>query len=807
MTEISQGIRHEERMAEEPAQEDGGAAIAVYPADSGRNVVIDEALLSRYGGYRGFVLDRFQREAICALDQGFSVLVGAPTGSGKTVVADFIIEKLCRDGKRAVYTAPIKTLSMQKFKEFKKLLGETQAGVLTGDVVINPDAPILVMTTEVLRNMILEDKDLLTEISYAIFDEIHYISDEDRGHVWEQCLILLPKSIKILGLSATVPNLFVFCEWLAHVREDHVVAIKHDIRPVPLEHFVFETSIGIATKADLKRQYARYEKSPLGDTRELKYPRTFYYELVGKLERERLPCLFFVFSRRKCEEYASSCAARIDYLLGEEREEVRAALAEVKSTIKGSEHLEILERCLPKGIAFHHAGLLPPLKRLVEELYERRLIKLLFATETFAVGINYPVRTVCFESPTKYDGREFRKLKASEYFQMAGRAGRRGIDEKGTAITLVDAYFHDFSDVPSFSEESVEDLQGNFSLSMNTVLNLASQYGDSEILDIFQKGFDSFRYRERRRGIEERIEVTRRRVEGLKNDVCPEYGRDACRRVYRRNMGKLKRKRQQLERLEAMVPRGKRDAARHAARIRAAKASIDELRKRVEGIRVERCGSRASHCTHAYKRFREAQQELNLLLEDAMSLGSPETKLEDYRNRLRLLEAKGYISGSQLLPRGLIAQHIHIQELFVTELLADGILDAMDSRELAALAASIDYEPRRLEEVPKRPFFDDYRIYETLARVTGWEMEFLGYQETVYNETLAKAAFAWADGHDFLHVRSLTDVDEGSIVLVLRRAIDLLRQIAKAVPGHARLVEKVRETVKLIDRDIVEVYI
>lgn len=807
MTETDRVTGYREREAAKFTDEPGGTAMAVYPADCERSVVTDEALLSHYGAYRGLVLDRFQREAICALDQGFSVLVGAPTGSGKTVVADFIIEKLSREGKRAVYTAPIKTLSMQKFKEFKKLLGEEQVGVLTGDVVINPEAPILVMTTEVLRNMILEDKELLTEISHAIFDEIHYISDEDRGHVWEQCLILLPKSMKILGLSATVPNLFLFSEWLAHVREDQVVAIKHDVRPVPLEHFVFETSIGIGTKADLKRQYAIYEKSSLGDTRELKFPRTYYYELVGKLDRERLPCLFFVFSRRKCEEFASSCAARIDYLLGEEREEVRAALDEVRRMIKGSEHLEILERCLPKGIAFHHAGLLPPLKRLVEELYERRLVKLLFATETFAVGINYPVRTVCFESPTKYDGHEFRRLKASEYFQMAGRAGRRGIDEKGTAITLVDAYFHDLDDVPSFSEDSVEDLQGNFSLSMNTVLNLASQYDDDEILDIFQKGFDSYRYRERRRGIDERIEAAKRLLDSLKDEVCTEYGKDACRRIYRRNLGKLKRKRHQLERLEAERPRGKRESARHAARIKAVKASIRELCKRVEGVRVERCGGRSRTCTQVYKRLRETQEMLSSLLEDAVNLGSPEAKLDDYRNRLRLLEAKGYIAGSKLLPRGLIAQHIHIQELFVTELLADGVLDAMDSRELAALAASIDYEPRRADTVPRKPFFDDYRVYETLMRVTGWETEFLGYEETVYNEALARAAYAWADGCEFLHVRSLTDADEGSIVLVLRRAIDLLRQIAKAVPGHARLVERVKETVRLIDRDIVEVYI
>lgn len=781
-----------------------GTEVAVFPSDRSLTVMIDEALLARYGTYRGLVLDEFQRQAISAIDQGFSVLVGAPTGSGKTVVADFIIEKLAREGRRAVYTAPIKTLSMQKFKEFKALIGESQVGVLTGDIVVNPEAPVLVMTTEVLRNMILEDKELLGEISHAIFDEIHYISDEDRGHVWEECLILLPQQIKVLGLSATVPNLFSFSEWLSHIREDRVVAIKHDGRPVPLEHFVFETGIKIGTKADLKRQYARYDRSPFGDIRELKYPRTFYYQLVERLDRANLPCLFFVFSRRKCEEYASSSASRIDYLLGEESEEVRAALEEAKQTIRGSQHLEILERCLQKGVAFHHAGLLPPLKRLVEELYERRLIKLLFATETFAVGINYPVKTVCFESPTKYDGREFRKLKSSEYFQMAGRAGRRGIDEKGTAITLVDAYFHSLDDLPSFSEDSIEDLQGSFSLSMNTALNLASQYSDDEILRIFQKGFDSYRQRERRRHIEERIEEARRHVESLREEACPQYGMNSCLRIYRRNIGKLKRRRRLLERVEASPPQGKRQLAKHQSRIRSLRTSIEELRSRVEGVRPERCGRRSRTCAQAYRRFREAQQDLTALLDEAMSLGSPEVKSNEYRNRLRLLESKGYISGSQLLPRGLIAQHIHIQELLVTELLADGVVDTMESGQLAALAVSIDYEPRRMESTPKGHFFEDYRVYDIIERVKSWERDYLGREETTYSEALARAAYAWVKGHDFAHVRSLTDADEGSVVLALRRAIDLLRQMAKAMSGHARVTQAIRETIRLIDRDIVE---
>lgn len=790
-----------------PSRLSAGTQMAVFPSERSLTVVIDEELLARYGTYRGLVLDEFQRQAISAIDQGFSVLVGAPTGSGKTVVADFIIEKLAREGRRAVYTAPIKTLSMQKFKEFRALIGESQVGVLTGDIVINSEAPILVMTTEVLRNMILEDKELLSEISHAIFDEIHYISDEDRGHVWEECLILLPQQIKVLGLSATVPNLFSFSEWLAHIREDRVVAIKHDVRPVPLEHLVFETNIGIGTKADLKRQYARYENSPFGDIKELKYPRTVYYELVERLDRSHLPCLFFVFSRRKCEEYASSSASRIDYLLGEEREEVRAALEEVKETVRGSQHLEILERCLQRGIAFHHAGLLPPLKRLVEELYERRLVKLLFATETFAVGINYPVKTVCFESPTKYDGREFRRLKPSEYFQMAGRAGRRGIDEKGTAITLVDAYFHNPEDVPSFSEDSIEDLQGSFSLTMNTALSLASQYSDDEILRIFQKGFDSYRQRERRRHVEDRIEVAKRQVESLQEEVCPQYGMNACLRIYRRNIGKLKRRKRMLEQVESSVPQSKRGLARHRSRVRSLRTSIDELRSRVDGVKPERCGQRSRSCAQVYRRYRDACLHLNELTNEAMSLGSPEVKSNEYRNRLKLLESKGYISGSQLLPRGLIAQHIHIQELLVTELLADGVIDAMEPGQLAALAVSIDYEPRRMESTPKGHFFADYRIYDIIERVKGWEREYLGREETVYSEALAKAAYAWVKGHDFAHVRSLTDADEGSIVLALRRAIDLLRQMAKAMAGHARVTQTIRETIRLIDRDIVEMMI
>lgn len=776
--------------------------VMVFPKGTQKRVVLDEAMLEHYGSYRGLKLDEFQRQAISAVDQGFSVLVAAPTGSGKTVVADFIIEKLAREGRKAVYTAPIKTLSMQKFKEFKNLIGEPMVGVLTGDVVINPDAPILIMTTEVLRNMILEDKELLLEISHAIFDEIHYISDEDRGHVWEECLILLPKHISILGLSATVPNLASFAEWVAYVREHPVVAIKHDIRPVPLEHYVFETNVGICTKADLKKQYAQYRRSSSID---VKYPRTFYYELVERLDRQQhLPCLFFVFSRRKCEEYAFESAAHTDYLLPEEREEVLAALEATKQSVKGSQHLEILEKCLIKGIGFHHAGLLPPLKRLVEELYESRLIKLLFATETFAVGINYPVKTVCFESPIKYDGKEFRKLKPSEYFQMAGRAGRRGIDEKGTAIVLFDAGFHTLDDLPSFSEDSIEDLQGSFSLSMNTVLNLASQYSYEEIWDIFSKGFDSYRQRDRRRHLEERIKALRAVVEDLKGRVCPHYGSDVCIRVYKRNLSRLKRRRRQLERLEASPPRGKAAAAKHRARARALKASIDELAVRVYGVKPERCGKRRRSCTKEYRAYSEAQQQLNLLLAEAVNLGSPEAKLDEYHARLRLLEDKGYIAGSELLARGLIAKHIHIQELLVTELLADGILDAMDSCELAALAVSIDYEPRKTETTPRSPFFSDYRIYETIERVKNWETQYLGYSETVYNEALAKAAYAWAKGHDFAYVRSLTDADEGSIVLALRRAIDLLRQMAKAMAGHSRLTAALKETVRLIDRDVVE---
>lgn len=781
--------------------------VKVFGEQTPQSIVLDEALLNRYGSYRGLVLDEFQRQAICAVDQEFSVLVAAPTGSGKTVVADFIIEKLARDGRRTVYTAPIKTLSMQKFSEFKALIGQSMVGVLTGDIVINPDAPVLVMTTEVLRNMILEDKELLGEISYAIFDEIHYISDEDRGHVWEECLILLPQQIKILGLSATVPNLFSFSEWLAHIRDHPVVAIKHNTRPVPLEHYVFETSTGISTKADLKRQYLVYERSPLGSTREMKYPRTFYYELVERLDKQHLPCLFFVFSRRKCEEYASSSAVRTNYLLGEECEEVCAAIEASKRFVKGSQHLEILERCLVKGIAFHHAGLLPPLKRLVEELYERRLIKLLFATETFAVGINYPVKTVCFESPTKYDGKEFRKLKPSEYFQMAGRAGRRGIDRKGTAITLVDACFHDLEDLPSFSEDSIEDLQGSFSLSMNTVLNLASQYSYEEIWDIFRKGFDSYRLRDRRRHLDERIDAARKVVDSLEGSVCTHYGEDTCLRIYRRNLGKLKRRRRQLRRLEESPPQGKRRAARHQTRIRALRTSVNDLAARVNGVKPERCGKRSRSCTREYRSFREAQQQLNQLLSEAVSLGSPEVKSKEYRDRLSLLEDKGYIAGSELLARGRIAQHIHIQELLVTELLADGVLDDMDGCGLAAFCVSVDHEPRRMESTPRRPFFRDYRLYEVIERVRDWETEYLGYAETVYNEALAKAAHAWAKGHDFAYVRSLTDADEGSIVLALRRAIDLLRQMAKAVSGHSRLTVTIREAIRLIDRDVVEMFV
>ena len=422
-----------------------------------------------------FELSNFQKNAIDSYLKGDNVFIAAPTGSGKTLPAEFTINHAVKNGKKAIYTTPIKTLSNQKFKEFTEKFPDADVGILTGDIKFNPNGNVLIMTTEILRNLLFNKKiqdvanrieieiDLKKDFSVIIFDEIHYINDKDRGKVWEESIILIPENIQIIMLSATVDNPVEFCDWVKTVKNRNIVLSSTDKRIVPLRHSIYTNYlesymrktklVDNCDKLNNKLTIFSDEHTPFDKDKyravldHLKLTHHglsrnhIYKELIDYLSIHKLtPCIFFCFSRKKCEKLARAVSQNL--CDQDEISQIHSIIQfnlrkcdNFKSYIK-LEQYAILIKCLEKGVAFHHSGLLPVFKEIVEILYGKHLVKVLFATETFAVGVNMPTKTVVFTSLEKYTNDDFRYLMTHEYLQMGGRAGRRGIDKEGLVILL-----------------------------------------------------------------------------------------------------------------------------------------------------------------------------------------------------------------------------------------------------------------------------------------------------------------------------------------------------------------------------------
>ncbi|XP_066249016.1 superkiller complex protein 2 [Euwallacea similis] len=400
-----------------------------------------------------FELDNFQKLAILQLEQHNHVFVAAHTSAGKTVVAEYAIALSQKHMTRTIYTSPIKALSNQKYRDFKEEFDDV--GLITGDFQINQKASCLIMTTEILRSMLYCGSDITRDIEYVIFDEVHYINDRDRGHVWEQVLIMLPKEVCVVLLSATVPNTIEFADWLGSTHKRKVYVITTMQRPVPLQHFLYTGRWGgsrhnkfLILEAE-KWHNEGYIKAktalePLKDQNvrflNKHQEKTLWTSLVDHLEKfELLPVVAFVFSRQKCDTYAEVLS---NLNLTTQREKAHIELffnkciRSLKEPDREIPQIVKMKDILCRGIGVHHSGILPIVKEIVEMLFQKSLIKVLFATETFAMGVNMPTRTVIFDSIKKHDGVELRTLLPAEYIQMAGRAGRRGKDEKGTVLIL-----------------------------------------------------------------------------------------------------------------------------------------------------------------------------------------------------------------------------------------------------------------------------------------------------------------------------------------------------------------------------------
>ena len=443
--------------------------------------------------YKGLELDKFQEDAINAIEHNKSVVVSAPTGSGKTVIADYIIDRDFKKGIRVIYTAPIKALSNQKYKEFCRQYGEQNVGILTGDSQKNPDALILIMTTEIYRNMVIIDDPFVREISYVIFDEIHYINDIERGYVWEESIIFSKPNARILCLSATIPNAEEFAAWICAIKKHETIVVKHEKRPVPLHINFYEESLGVTSLKNLNDFMCLPEYNKLMGKKDRHRARPPSHVNLIKEIKDKVPCLFFGFSRQGTQKNAIELARKELFEINPKISAfVRSKLSGLNPDINKLESTRMLRQTLPYGIGFHHAGILPILKEIVEDLFEMGLINVLYTTETFAVGLNMPAKSVCIGSLRKFDGVSFRMMNSKEYFQIAGRAGRRGIDTEGFVYIMAERRDFDLDAIKRTTSSDTAPIRSQFRLSYNTVLNLIKRHYEREIYEILGKSFHSF---------------------------------------------------------------------------------------------------------------------------------------------------------------------------------------------------------------------------------------------------------------------------------------------------------------------------
>ncbi|MDY0297095.1 MAG: DEAD/DEAH box helicase [Acidobacteriota bacterium] len=482
-----------------------------------------------------FALDAFQIQAMDAVEAGHSVLVSAPTGAGKTLIAEYVMARCLNRGRNVIYTAPIKALSNQKFREFQALF-PNRVGIVTGDVSINPDAPLTIMTTEIYRNRLLERRDDFNAYAWVIYDEIHYLDDPERGTVWEESLILKPDHMRLLGLSATIPNIEALAAWMREIFSSEVVVIREDHRPVP-QHLFFQVKGEITDNLDQVRRWIRRRNRHEAAYRSRSGPGAVSRPeplLVHLAKTDRVPLIYFSFSRKRCE-WLADLALRV-VPVEKNHQEVALERYDVlceRFGIADSERAAQMRRLVSCGIAYHHAGLHPMLKEVVERLFSDRSLRMIFTTETFALGINMPARTVVIDEIRKRYGRFFRTLKNRDFSQMAGRSGRRGIDREGFIYCRLAIGELLPTDLDKLFRGEPEPVNSRLNTSYATILNLYEVYGEA-FIDIYRRSFHCFAHKGRASRQQEKL--MRDRLQVLTELGCVHNGRLTPRGHFARRM-------------------------------------------------------------------------------------------------------------------------------------------------------------------------------------------------------------------------------------------------------------------------------
>ncbi|KNC96224.1 ATP-dependent RNA helicase MTR4 [Spizellomyces punctatus DAOM BR117] len=483
-----------------------------------------------------FTLDPFQRTAIYSIQRNESVLVSAHTSAGKTVVAEYAIAQSLRNKQRVIYTSPIKALSNQKYRELLQEFGDV--GLMTGDVTINSGAGCLVMTTEILRSMLYRGSEIIREVAWIVFDEVHYMRDKARGVVWEETIILLPDKVHFVFLSATIPNAMQFAEWICKIHSQPCHVVYTDFRPTPLQHYLFPAGgdgihLAVDEKSVFREDNFQRAIASLGGDKDdkgskgakgkggkrdksTKGPSDLYKIIKMIMVKNYHPVIVFSFSKRECEGNAL-VLSKLDFTSSEEKGMVdtifKNAVASLSEDDRSLPQIEHLLPLLKRGIGIHHSGLLPILKEVIEILFQEGLLKVLFATETFSIGLNMPAKTVVFTAVRKWDGKETRWLGGGEYIQMSGRAGRRGLDDRGIVILMIDEKMEP-AVAKGMLKGVADPLNSAFHLTYSMIINLMRIEGISPEY-ILERSFIQFQASSKIPELQKEMHVYERRLEEL----------------------------------------------------------------------------------------------------------------------------------------------------------------------------------------------------------------------------------------------------------------------------------------------------
>ncbi|RYQ00668.1 DEAD/DEAH box helicase [Bifidobacterium pseudolongum subsp. globosum] len=818
------------------------------------------SIAAKFADTLPFELDRFQTDANEALEQGSNVLVAAPTGAGKTVVADFAVYLAQQQNAKAFYTTPIKALSNQKYHDLVALYGPDKVGLLTGDTSINSEADIVVMTTEVLRNMLYEHSTTLQALRYVVLDEVHYLADRFRGPVWEEVIIHLPQSVRIVGLSATVSNVEDFADWIASVRgETKLVVSEH--RPVPLEQYVLiqrdprtepelfdlyrhddngrpTTKLNArltnrldeymrreqrrrgAERPDRRKGRGRHGRPESRSARQVERYQPKRWAVVDELNfLGMLPAIYFIFSRNGCDEAVDQCLdAGLRLTSDDEALRIRSIVDEMIEGQLTHDDLKTLHfarfrHALEEGFAAHHAGMVALFKQIVERLFEEGLIKVVFATETLALGINMPARSVVIEKLEKYDGTGIVGLTPGEYTQLTGRAGRRGIDTIGNAVVVDHRGFTPETAV-ALSSKRVYPLHSSFKPTFNMAVNLlnTSDYETARIT--LDHSFAQWEANESAWQIEARIDALTAALAGYAEAMTCEYGDFTDLLRIRMQLNELQKNERRKLKHEVFATNA--DKSRAFRRLDARIAKLKELE---HDHPCKQCPDFQDHMKWGHRWMRETRELERLRQRYDSRTGSVARQFDricEILDRLGYLERTDHdgVRDYTLTEQGQLLRRLYSErDLVLAQAITEGVLDDLSAPQIAALLSSLLYEARRGEGgEPRRYPGGPHGLVAQRAR----ELKYLDEQVLVLCEDagmdsylqpldfgIVDIIYDWACGDSLAQVLEHTELTGGDFVRNAKRLADVLQQIAVAEPYMGEHAARAREAFDAVNRGIV----